>query len=164
MINFVAVENNQRAGLDLKFELYDILVRIARMQVAKQARAGFIFETDQHGPAPIFVIRGVVMPAHVIAFFGIGVKSAPVRVIGRTFIHLGADDATEESEQRRTMIETGDRRSESIHRMVSNAAALLVSGKIVAMNVRLECFQFNLQSSQQLNGQEIVQAYELVMR
>jgi hypothetical protein len=62
------------------------------MQEAKQARAGFIFETHQRGLAPIFVIRGIVMPAHVIAFFGIGVKSAPVRVVGRTFIDLGADN------------------------------------------------------------------------
>src|SRR4030095_16553429 len=128
------------AGLDLKFEVYDLAVRIARMQAAKQTRAGFVLETGQYGPAPIFVIRSIVMPAHVIAFFGIDVKSAPMRVVGRTFIHLGADDATKESEQRRAMIETGDRRRERIHGVVGNAAALLVSGRIIAMDVPLGCF------------------------
>ena len=41
------------------------------------------------------------MPPDVIAFFGIGIKGAPMRIIGWTFIHLGADNATKKSEQRR---------------------------------------------------------------
>src|SRR4030095_9703070 len=110
------------------------------MQVTKQARAGFVFETGQYRPAPIFVIRSIVMPAHVIAFFGIDVKSAPMGVVGRTFMHLGTDHATKKPKQRPTMIDTGDRRRERIHRLVCNAAALLVAGKIIAMDVGLESF------------------------
>ena len=70
-----------------------------------------------------------------------------MRVIGRTLIHLGADDATQESEQRRAMIDSSDRRRERIHGRVGNAAALLVAGKIVAVDVRLEFFQLQIPSA-----------------
>ena len=64
-----------------------------------------------------------------------------MRIIRWTFIDFGADHATKEPQQRRAVIQTGDRRRERIHGLVGNAAALLMAGKIVAMDVWFKLFQ-----------------------
>ena len=79
----VAVEEHQPAGRNLHRAGNDRRARFARVQLVVEPAGGFVDHAEEQRVAPAGVVRGVVVPADVIARPGVEVQRVGVRVIGR---------------------------------------------------------------------------------
>ncbi len=163
MVELVAVEEDQAAGIGGDRDLPGLTGRIVFVQLADQPAHGSLHQTDQDGIARAAIIRRVVVKADMVTRLGVEIERARMRVLIGTQQQPGVGKPAQEPHQRRRPVQREDRRRLFGKRIVADAAALLMTGDIIPVQPVPHLPHIGKQRVDRGRGQEAAEMEEFVL-
>ncbi len=138
MPELVSVEKHQVARGRVEFQMPRLAGRIVLIELADELAAGRpVEESHENGVARPLVVRRVVVKSDVVSGLGIVVQRAGVRVRRRTQLQRGFGNLRQERQKPRRPVEVQKARRLFGECIETDAAALLVAGNEVSIQIGL---------------------------
>src|SRR5919108_523959 len=141
-----------------------IMISIIAVKLILKPATRLIDKTHQDGITPSLVIRGVVMPTHVVLRFRVIIKRIGMGITYRTEEQIPRGEFIQPGAPFRQSIKLSKHGGEAIEIKSADTAPFLVPGDIVSMDLGLKCRKTRDESLQYRAGQEMLDHQKFVLR
>ena len=155
MPQLIAIEKHHAPGRQLHRAGFRPRPCLASVQFIIETTRRAIDDPEQQRVAAPDVIRGVVVPADVIAGTRIEVERIRMRILAGRSLQGLPRQPREPIDQPRGVVQLGDGGSQPVDRMTADAAALFVTGKIIAVGCGLRALNALQELREDLVRQEL---------
>jgi hypothetical protein len=164
MVQLIAVEYHQGAGSQCQRVGLGLMISIIAVKLILKPAARLIDKTYQNGITPSLVIRGVVMPTHMILRFRVIIKRIGMGITYRTEEQIPLGEFIQPSAPFRQSIKLSKHGGEAIEIKPADTAPFLVLGDIVSMDLGLKRRKTSNESLQYRAGQEMLDHQKFILR